>query len=152
LSVTALRREEVPSETPIAPPADQVAATAQVIEETALDPISSASAAIAAAEAKKASTTASAAPAAKPAAAPAPASSLKKPYLQIGIFSVKGNAQAAANQMEAAGMPSVLKEASLKGKTYWRVLVGPAQSSSARASLLSKIKAKGFGDAYAVRN
>ena len=153
LSVTALRREEVPSEAPVAPPADQVAAAAQPIEETTLDPISSASAAIDAAEAKETgveTAKAEPAPAAKP-AAPA-VSSLDKPYLQIGIFSVKGNAQKAANQMEASGMPSVIKEASLKGKTYWRVLVGPAQSSAARTSLLSQIKAKGFTDAYAVRN
>ncbi|MCG7573227.1 SPOR domain-containing protein [Phaeobacter sp. CNT1-3] len=154
LSVTALRREEVPSEAPVAPPADQVAAAAKPIEEKALDPISSAAAAIDNAEAKaKPASTAAAAP--KPAPNPAPkpaASGLKKPFLQLGIFSVKANAEKAANQMEAAGMPSVLKEASLKGKTYWRVLVGPAQTSAERTSLLNKIKAKGFADAYAVRN
>jgi len=104
------------------------------------------------AKAKPASTAAAAPkPAPKPALKPA-ASSLKKPFLQLGIFSVKANAEKAANQMEAAGMPSVLKEASLKGKTYWRVLVGPAQTSAERTSLLNKIKAKGFADAYAVRN
>lgn len=153
LSVTALRREEVPSEEPVAPPADQVAAAAVPVEETTLDPISSASAALDAVEAEQ--TAATATPAATPAsppAAPAAASSLDKPYLQIGIFSVEANAKKAAKQMESAGMPAIIKEASLKGKTYWRVIVGPAQSSAARTSLLDQIKAKGFADAYAVRN
>lgn len=154
LSVTALRREEVPSEEPVAPPADQVAAAAAPVEETTLDPISSASAALDAVEAEQtaAAPTTTASTPASPPAAPAAASSLDKPYLQIGIFSVEANAKKAAKQMESAGMPAIIKEASLKGKTYWRVIVGPAQSSAARTSLLDQIKAKGFADAYAVRN
>lgn len=152
LSVTALRREEVPSEEPVAPPADQVAAAAVPVEETTLDPISSASAALDAVEAEQTAATAAPATPASPPAAPAAASSLDKPYLQIGIFSVEANAKKAAKQMESAGMPAIIKEASLKGKTYWRVIVGPAQSSAARTSLLDQIKAKGFADAYAVRN
>jgi cell division septation protein DedD len=151
LNVTALRREEVPTEAPVTPPADQVAAAAKPSEETALDPIASAAAAIDNAAAAKPAAVAAPKPAVKPAPKPK-TSSLEKPFLQLGIFSVKANAEKAANQMEAAGMPSLVKEASLKGKTYWRVLVGPAQSSAQRSSLLDKIKAKGFTDAYAVRN
>lgn len=149
LNVTALRREEVPSEEPVAPPADQVAAASTAVATETLDPISSASAALDAVEAGEAADTAAAA--LKPKPAPAP-STLSKPYLQIGIFSVEANAKGAAKQMENAGMPAVVKEASLKGKTYWRVLVGPAETSAARKSLLEKIKGKGFADAYAVGN
>lgn len=149
LNVTALRREEVPSEEPVAPPADQVAAASTAVATETLDPISSASAALDAVEAGEAADTAAAAPKPKPAPAP---STLSKPYLQIGIFSVEANAKGAAKQMENAGMPAVVKEASLKGKTYWRVLVGPAETSAARKSLLEKIKGKGFADAYAVGN
>lgn len=152
LNVTALRREEVPSETPVAPPADQVAAAAAPVETETLDPISSASAALDAVEAEASGEAVAAVPAPAPKPAAPAASSLEKPYLQIGIFSVEANAKGAAKQMESAGMPAVVKEASLKGKTYWRVLVGPAQSSAARKSLLDQIKAKGFADAYAVRN
>ncbi|MFY0682741.1 MAG: SPOR domain-containing protein [Thalassovita sp.] len=153
LNVTALRREEVAEEpaqaapTPVAAPAS--------IEATPLDPIQSASAAIDKAEAAT-STAATPTPAApKPAAAPASVSSsspLAKPFLQIGIFSVEANANKAAKQMNSAGMTTVVKEQSLKGKTYWRVLVGPAQTSSDRSALLSKIKTNGFTDAYAVKN
>ena len=149
LNVTALRREEVPSEEPVAPPADQVAAASTAVATETLDPISSASAALDAVEAGESADTAAAAPKPKPAPAP---STLSKPYLQIGIFSVEANAKGAAKQMENAGMPAVVKEASLKGKTYWRVLVGPAETSAARKSLLEKIKGKGFADAYAVGN
>lgn len=149
LNVTALRREEVPSEEPVAPPADQVAAASTAVATETLDPISSASAALDAVEAGETADTAAAAPKPKPAPAP---STLSKPYLQIGIFSVEANAKGAAKQMENAGMPAVVKEASLKGKTYWRVLVGPAETSAARKSLLEKIKGKGFADAYAVGN
>lgn len=100
---------------------------------------------------------ASPAPAAapKPAASaptPKPVSTLSKPYLQIGIFSVEQNAQNTAVAMRQAGIiPEVLKQSS-KGKTFWRVIVGPATNSDERAVLLNKVKAAGFTDAYAVTN
>lgn len=87
-----------------------------------------------------------------PQAAPKPASKLDKPYLQIGIFSVEQNAKNTAVAMRQSGIiPSVLKQTS-KGKTFWRVVVGPATSTDERAALLKKIKAAGFTDAYAVTN
>ena len=54
--------------------------------------------------------------------------------------------------MRKAGMVPVVKKQSSKGKTFWRVLVGPATSSAERSTLLKKIKAEGFTDAYAVTN
>ena len=51
-----------------------------------------------------------------------------------------------------AGMVPSVKEQSSQGKTFWRVLVGPAQSASERAVLLKKIKGVGFDDAYPVTN
>jgi len=147
LNVTALRREEVVQDPPqgeditaeLGKPAD--------IEAEPLDPVAGgAAAAIAAAEAK---------PEAIPAAAPAPkpqASNLSKPFIQIGIFSVEKNANNTATAMRQTGMIPTVKKQTLKGKTFWRVLVGPANTSAERAALLKKIKASGFTDAYFVTN
>jgi hypothetical protein len=147
LNVTALRREQV-EQTP--PPAPEPKAEAKAetktdgkIEEKPLDPIKSAEKAIEKAEAK-----------AKPTPAPAPKPNnpgLEKPYVQIGIFSVEANAKSAAKTMKSAGLKAQLKKQTSKGKTFWRVIVGPAKTAAERTSNLKKIKAKGFGDAYAVK-
>lgn len=159
LQVTALRREEV-TEAPEAqavsefePPAD-IAATP--IESTPLDaavdvpdPIASAAAAIDAAEAAPVA----AAPTPSPAPVSAPASSgLAKPFIQLGIFSVEDNARGTADRMRANGIvPNVLEQSS-QGRTFWRVIVGPATSESERAEILQQVKALGFDDAYFVSN
>lgn len=142
LSVIALRREEAE------PPAEAAAAAASVqapsdVTETALDPAAPAEAAPAAA---------APAPAPTAAAAPALASPLAKPFVQIGIFSVEANAERAAKQMRSAGMTPTIKVSQINGKSFWRVVVGPAQSRSELSSLTGKIKAEGFSDAYAVAN
>ena len=88
-------------------------------------------------------------------AAPAPAaqsSSLEKPFIQIGIFSVEQNANNTATAMRQAGMVPTVKEQSSQGKTFWRVIVGPAANKSERSVLLKKIKGIGFDDAYPVTN
>lgn len=144
LNVTALRREEVAEE---AEEADVTTAEAAEVEEEALDPIAAATAAVASAE-----------QAAKPPAqevtsetAPKPQStSLDKPYVQIGIFSVEANAKNAANQMRNNGMVPLIKKMESKGKTFWRVIVGPATSRTERSQLMKQIHSTGFTDAYAV--
>lgn len=94
-----------------------------------------------------------AAPLPKPATAPAPRKSpLAKPYIQIGIFSVEDNATNTARQMRSNGVVPTVFEQTSGGKTFWRVVVGPARSSSERTALLRKIKGIGFSDAYAVTN
>lgn len=157
LNVTALRREEVKPEP--APEELEDAGEIQAaaledageISETTLDPIAGAAAAIDATE-----PTPSPAPQAAPAAAPAPqpkaTSSLSKPFIQLGIFSVESNAQRTANQMRAEGMVPTVKKETSNGKTFWRVLVGPAQTKSERSTLLNKVKSAGFSDAYAVKS
>lgn len=145
LNVTALRRQEVAVE------AEEGAGTGlsepEFVAEASLDPIESAGAAIDAAE-----SVASAAPAGEPVPRAATASSLAKPYVQIGIFSVEKNANNTATAMRTAGMVPTVKQQSLNGKTFWRVIVGPAQSKSDLAQLTKKVKGQGFSDAYAVRN
>lgn len=97
-------------------------------------------------------------PTATPASAPAPkpapkrTAAMAKPYLQIGIFSVEQNARNTATAMRQGGMIPTVREQSSKGKTYWRVLIGPATSAAEQAQLLKKVKAAGFTDAYAVKN
>ena len=155
LNVTALRREEVPTgaseESADAEETVEALPAAGAISETRLDPIASAAAAIETAPARPA--TAPTAPVQTAAAAPAPrASSLDKPYLQIGIFSIEANANRAATAMRNAGMVPEVRQQTSQGKTFWRVLVGPAGSTAERGALLGKIKEEGFTDAYAVRN
>jgi len=156
LNVTALRRETVAPEQPEeAPPPESPEAPAGV-EETVLDPIAGAAAAI---EATPPDADAAPSPAPKPAAGPAPSpapkpkvSSLDKPYIQIGIFSVQTNAERTADQMRRAGMVPTVFEQELNGKQFWRVVVGPARNASERSALLKKVKETGFSDAYAVTN
>jgi cell division septation protein DedD len=150
LNVTALRREEtsVP-DAPVAPQTtDGVAAPAEV-SETTLDPIAAAGAAIEAAPATP-SVASAPAPAKKPVARSA--SSLSRPFVQIGIFSVENNADRVAKQMRSAGMIPTIKRGETNGKPFWRVVVGPASNTSELSSLIKKIKAEGFSDAYAVTN
>ena len=79
-------------------------------------------------------------------------SSLKKPYVQIGIFSVEENADRTADMMRNAGMVPTIFEQSTNGKPFWRVVVGPARSTSERTALIKQVKSVGFSDAYAVTN
>ena len=165
LSVIALRRETVPEPAPTEQvgDADGVDAPAEVTE-TSLDPIASAAAAIDASEPAPEpnvdqAIVAAAVPAATATAAPNPAptppstkSSLAKPFIQIGIFSVEENAERTAGQIRSAGMVPTVKAQSSSDKPFWRVLVGPASNKSELNQLLSKIKAEGFSDAYAVSN
>lgn len=150
LNVTALRRETAPKpETEV--PSDQALVAPDAVEETPLDPIEGAAAAIDAAEAEAQEAAAADTADADPVApAPAQASSLARPFIQIGIFSVEQNARNTATAMRQAGMIPTVKRQSTSGKTFWRVIVGPAADAAERSALLRKIKDIGFTDAYAV--
>jgi cell division septation protein DedD len=153
LNITALIRESVPDEIPEEEAIPTVIETPdEEIAQTTLDPVAGAAAAIdAAAPTPVAVAKPVANPAPKPKTKPKP-SSLGKPYIQIGIFNVKANAEQTANQMRSAGMVPTVFEQSANGKPFWRVVVGPAQSKSERNALLKKVKATGFSDAYFVSN
>lgn len=159
LDVTALRREtveETPDPAPLEEPAavqtaSLPAAEADAITDTALDPIAAAAAAIEAAEPKTTKTEPTPSQAVAKASPQARSvSPLDKPFIQIGIFSIESNAKRTADQMRNAGMLPTVFEEKLSGKTYWRVVVGPAMTKGERSALLKQIRATGFSDAYAV--
>ncbi len=174
ISVVALRKEEV---APVLPTdtealdaaaeegldADAVLAgvpAAESIDATTLGTVEAATAAIDRADdtsvdvATAEPVPTAAAPVATPvAAAPAPsAAGLEKAFIQIGIFSVKGNADNTATSLRGAGVLPIVKEQENQGKPFYRVLVGPATSKSERAALLKTVKGLGFSDAYFVTN
>ena len=141
LNITALRRAEVADAEPVAAPA-ATSATTEDIAASTLDPIAAAAAAIDEAE-----------DAAPEAPTPAPqASSLERPFIQIGIFSVEANATNTGNMMRGAGLIPTITEQSSSGRTFWRVVVGPARNRSERAQLLETVRGLGFADAYFVTN
>jgi len=80
------------------------------------------------------------------------ASSLSLPYIQLGFFSVEGNARNTLKALETRKMPGKVIKASAKGKTFWRVLAGPAQTKGERDAYLNEIKKMGFANAYLTKN
>ncbi len=157
LNVTALRREEAEEPATDTAPVDGAVAAPPEVSETGLDPIPlDDDTAINPDPLSPAPVTPVAAPAPAPApAAPSPSaatSTLSKPYVQLGIFSVEENATRTAKQMRGAGMVPTVKRSEIDGKPFWRVLVGPATTNSELDRLLKAIAAEGFSDAYAVTN
>lgn len=175
LNVTALRREEVTVAPEISAPTVDTLETPEAIQETKLaeqgtpnsdDPVAAIAASAIeeatsktkpAAPAKVAEQAPAVAPAKPPSQAAAPAapsqkSSLDKPYVQIGIFSVEANAKGTSDLLRAKGVIPTIKKSSSSGKEYWRVIVGPARNKSERSAVLKKVKGLGFSDAYAVTN
>jgi cell division protein FtsN len=148
LNVTALRKveQEQAAEAPVETQTEAEGGVQAAPEVTSapLDPAPGAAAAPPAAAPPP--------PAPRPAAAPVQASSLSKPFLQIGIFSLEANAERAAKQMRGAGLVPTVKQSQINGKTFWRVVVGPAAGSAELGKILSTIKSEGFTDAYAVSN
>ncbi|MBS0563166.1 MAG: SPOR domain-containing protein [Proteobacteria bacterium] len=96
--------------------------------------------------------TATAQPAAttKP-AAPAPAdATLRRPFVQVGIFSAEANAKKAAAQMQKAGFKAEVRPDQSQGKSFWRVIIGPAASVAERDAMAAKVKTLGYPDSYPV--
>lgn len=155
LNVIALRRQEVPLANETVDAATETLPVPGEIQTASLDPIAAAGAALDKVEATAGATVAAATPAPKPNLAPAPASApskLAKPFIQIGLFSVEQNANNTGAALRNAGIvPSIQKNES-RGKTYYRVTVGPTTNTAERATVLKKIKALGYSDAYFVTN
>ncbi|MEQ3624735.1 MAG: SPOR domain-containing protein [Celeribacter sp.] len=137
---------------------DAALAAPEAIRSTTLDPIAGAAAAIDAAEARGSNPAISAASAAPTTLASAPASAaprasgstLSKPFVQIGIFSVEGNAERSADALRGAGVVPTVYAQESSGTDFWRVVVGPATTTDDREAILAKVKAMGYADAYFV--
>jgi hypothetical protein len=143
ISVTALRREEVPVETPDA--ARPILAENESVQTTALDPVTTAGAALDKADVKPATSLAAPVAAAKPtASAPKPAAASGKAQIQIGIFSLEANATRAASTLTKAGIAASVLKGSSQGKTFW----GVTADGSGGAATLARVKSLGFTDAY----
>lgn len=162
LNVTALRKEQVAVEPPAPAPVEatddagpEVDPEAEITAAPLEDPIAAAAAAIDRADVAAETGEAQPSDIQPAAAAPAPQpaqSSLDKPFVQIGIFSVKGNATETSNRFKKAGVVPLIKKGEIQGKPFWRVVIGPASDKAERDSLLAKARELGFTDAYAVTN
>lgn len=89
-----------------------------------------------------------------PAPARAPQTSLDTPlgraFIQVGLFSVRENAEAAGQTLRRAGLVPTIREENGNGRRTWRVVVGPAPTAEDRAAVLNTVRGAGFGDAYFV--
>ena len=77
---------------------------------------------------------------------------LSNPFIQVGIFGVQNNANKAKEQMAQLNLPVNIFDFQIKGKPYWRVVAGPADTSDSRKNMLKLINSAGFKDAYFVSN
>jgi hypothetical protein len=126
LNVTALRREEAPEAAPA--PEAPILDAAETVAPAANAPVTE----IAAAAIDNAQ-----------AAAPAtPAAAGGNTRVQVGIFSVEANATRAADKLAKAGIKADVRPETTQGKAFWSVI------ASGDKSILKKVKAAGFGDAY----
>jgi rare lipoprotein A len=78
------------------------------------------------------------------------ASTLDRPFAQIGIFSVEANARNAQAQMQRAGLAAEIRPGQSQGQPFWRVVVGPARDAAERQRILTQVRGLGFQDAYFV--
>ncbi|MDG1340028.1 MAG: SPOR domain-containing protein [Paracoccaceae bacterium] len=153
LSVIALRRQEVAQPAAPAESRTETFDAPDAVEATSLDPIASAEAALDAIEGSSPRPVASTAPAAAVTpAVPIQSSSLTKAFIQVGIFSVKANADRTAERLRGSGIVPTVIPGESQGRQFYRVVVGPAGNKSERAAILKSVKSQGFTDAYFVTN
>ncbi len=79
------------------------------------------------------------------------ASTLERPFIQLGIFSVEANAGNAETMARNAGLTARVVEGRTQGNAFWRVVIGPAQTQAEQSQMLARVKSLGFNDAYTVR-
>ncbi|PTX53459.1 sporulation related protein [Gemmobacter caeni] len=149
INVTALRRDEAPTQTDASKPILDAAETVAAEQPAAPAPVAGAkpiAGAPVTAQPLDKPAAAAAAPAAKPAAPAAKAAPKgKTTTIQIGIFSVEANAKRAADALGKAGVSASIKPGQTQGKAHWSVT---ASGSGDRTALLNKVKGLGFADAY----
>jgi rare lipoprotein A len=155
LSVVALRRVEVTVAAPATEDTDatgEIAALAapEMIEATPLDPVAGAQPAATVPDQGPVEVVLPPAPVAAAPQDPVAAAAVDGAPLpagasaQIGIFSVRANADAAAATLTAAGFTASVSAQQAGGRSVWRVVAGPVPDQDA----LARIKALGFVDAF----
>jgi len=99
-----------------------------------------------------AATVAAAAPAAAATAAPAsaPVAAGSGTTLQVGVFSVRDNAERTLAALRAAGIAAHLQDVTVADRRLWRVRVGPV-AAAALAGLSSRVAGLGLGMPQVVR-
>ena len=85
-----------------------------------------------------------------PEAAPHSREALERGLVQIGIFSIEGNADRTAEMMRENGLAPTVYEHASAGRSYWRVVVGPATTRAERDRLEARARSLGFTDAFPV--
>lgn len=75
---------------------------------------------------------------------------VKKPFIQVGTFTIKDAADAAAARLREGGILPTVKEQTGLNNTFYRVLVGPSTQRSERRELQKSVQALGFRDSYYV--
>lgn len=95
------------------------------------------------------STPASPPTAAKPAVATP--STLKRPFVQAGVFGVAGNAKALVEKLADRGYPAVARTITSGGRTLTRVLAGPFATIPDRDAAQNAIRKMGMRDAAPVK-
>ncbi|PJF10643.1 SPOR domain-containing protein [Pseudorhodobacter sp. MZDSW-24AT] len=145
VSVIALRREEPTVTTDASKP---ILDSSEAVETQSLDPIAGAAAALDRADGRPVSPTvvapvvsAPAAAAPQPAAAASPAAGTGR-TIQVGIFSVEGNATRAVETLSKGGVTATMRREESQGKALWSV------TASGDAAVMTKVKGLGFPDAY----
>jgi len=133
LVVTALRREDLgpadPSEDDFdAPPPAQAEITSAPLDAPTAAPATSAAETVVAS-----------------------ASPLERPFVQIGIFSVQENANNTGQALRSRGLSPTIYDQTSNNRRFWRVVVGPAQTTAERDRILATVRELGFDDAYFVR-
>lgn len=117
-------------------------ASAPQVETTTLDPVAAGAAtAIERAEATDK-------PQPRPQRSAAASSGLRNPFIQVGLFSVEANANAAAANLRQSGIVPVVRDSQASGQLAWRVLIGPVSTADDQAALLAQVKNLGYTDAF----
>lgn len=141
INVTALRREEEKANVDATQPILDTAETLTT-ESTAMGAAPVSVQTLAAPTQAAPQTINAAAPATFTPAAPVISGNQTGQLIQIGLFSIEGNANRAVATLKAAGIVASIRASTSKGKPLWSV------TSRGDATILAKAKAAGFKDAY----
>lgn len=84
-------------------------------------------------------------------AEPKKASSLRRPFLQAGLFGVASNASNLVKRLKSKGIPAKSNQVKVGGKPYNRVVAGPFKTTAARNNARRELRRLGVKDAVPVR-